>query len=166
MTEFQSSTARPSSAARWFLRFSLLLLALHTLFFAYLWFNGIEASLRLSELIGSTSMASESYSISWWLSFARGALIWIPLFLGHIFIHSLIVGRIKRPLDERRLYREGFRDGVTFERELHDAALREMSVRRAKRILSEAEDSSLLLDYDDEDGELIDFETAAKRKRS
>ena len=96
----------------------------------------------------------------------RGALIWVPLFLGHLFIHLLIVGHITRQLDERRLYREGFRDGVALERELRDAAQREAYMRRAKQALSEADDPSLMLAYDDEDGELIDFEAAAKRKRS
>jgi hypothetical protein len=166
MTNLQSGESRPNRAARWFLRLSLLLLVLHTLLFAYLWFNGVEASIRLNDLIGSESIPSEAYSFAWWLSFVRGALIWVPLFLGHLFIHLLIVGRIRRPLDERRLYREGFRDGVAFERELRDAAQREAYMRRAKQALNEADDPSLMLAYDDEDGELIDFEAAAKRKRS
>ncbi|MFQ3567468.1 MAG: hypothetical protein SNJ59_10745 [Aggregatilineales bacterium] len=161
MTQIQPGEGRPSQAARWFLRLSLLLLVLHTLLFAYIWFNGLEASMRLNDMIRSTATLSETYSFSYWLSFTRGALIWVPLFLGHVFIHLLIVGRIKRPRDERRLYREGFRDGVVFEREL-----REDSLRRAKRTLGEADALSLPLAYDNEDGELIDLETAAKRKRS
>ena len=64
MTNLQSGESRPNRAARWFLRLSLLLLVLHTLLFAYLWFNGVEASIRLNDLIGSGSIPSQTYSFA------------------------------------------------------------------------------------------------------